>query len=101
MRERPGFRTGAIAGYLIVGLLGGIIGGLLVITPAISDYFYQAHLVALMKQPGITSVNLDGKMADLYRIGCWLTGSLMVAVAVKRSLASSEASEPRTASRPA
>src|SRR6478672_6251099 len=30
MRERPGFRTGAIAGYLIVGLLGGIIGGLLV-----------------------------------------------------------------------
>src|SRR5438034_2620879 len=30
MRERPGFRTGAIAGYLIVGLLGGLIGGLLV-----------------------------------------------------------------------
>ena len=30
MRERPGFHTGAIAGYLIVGLLGGIVGGLLV-----------------------------------------------------------------------
>src|ERR1051326_1858973 len=30
MRERPGFRMGAVAGYLIVGLLGGIIGGLLV-----------------------------------------------------------------------
>jgi serine protease Do len=30
MRERPGFRLGAVAGYLIVGLLGGIIGGLLV-----------------------------------------------------------------------
>jgi len=30
MGQRPGFRTGAIAGYLIVGLLGGIIGGLLV-----------------------------------------------------------------------
>ena len=30
MRERPGFRSGAIAGYLIVGLLGGILGGLVV-----------------------------------------------------------------------
>lgn len=27
MRHRPGFRSGAIAGYLIVGLLGGILGG--------------------------------------------------------------------------
>jgi len=27
MRDRPGFRLGAVAGYLVVGLLGGIIGG--------------------------------------------------------------------------
>jgi serine protease Do len=30
MKDRPGFRLGAVAGYLIVGLLGGIIGGLIV-----------------------------------------------------------------------
>ncbi len=29
MKERPGFRSGTIAGYLIVGLLGGIMGGLI------------------------------------------------------------------------
>src|SRR5215216_6401745 len=30
MRDRPGFRLGAVAGYLIISLLGGIIGGLVV-----------------------------------------------------------------------
>jgi uncharacterized membrane protein YjgN (DUF898 family) len=63
-----------------------IIGGLLVMTPALSDYLHQRNLVALMSRPGITSVNLDGKMGDLYRIGCWLTGSVMVGVAVLCSL---------------
>jgi len=63
-----------------------IMGGLLVMTPALSDYLYQRSLVALMSQPGITSVNLDGKMGDLYRIGCWLTGSVMVGVAILGSL---------------
>ncbi|HEY1663901.1 MAG TPA: hypothetical protein VGI03_15900 [Verrucomicrobiae bacterium] len=63
-----------------------IVGGLLVMTPALSDYFYQRNVVALMSHPGITSVNLDGKMGDLYRIGCWLTGSVMVGIAVLCSL---------------
>jgi len=64
-----------------------VMGALLIMTPAVSDYFYQAHLVTLMKPPGITSVNLDGKMQDLYRIGCWLTGSGMIGIAVLCSLA--------------
>ena len=42
-----------------------VMGALLIMTPAVSDYFYQAHLVTLMKPPGITSVNLDGKMHSL------------------------------------
>jgi hypothetical protein len=59
-----------------------IMGGLLVMTPALSDYLYQRNVVALLSHPGVQSVNLDGKMGDLYRIGCWLTGSVMVGVAV-------------------
>jgi hypothetical protein len=64
-----------------------IMGTLLVVTPALSDYFFQRNLVTLMaSHPEFTSVNLDGKMQDLYRIGCWVTGSLMVGIAVFCSL---------------
>jgi hypothetical protein len=59
-----------------------IMGALLVMIPALADYLYQRNLVALLSHSGVTSVNLDGKMGDLYRIGCWLTGSLMIGVAV-------------------
>jgi hypothetical protein len=61
-----------------------IMGSLLVMTPAVSDYLFQRNLVDLLS--GLAgrngSVNLDGKMGDLYRIGCWLTGSAMIGVAV-------------------
>jgi hypothetical protein len=63
-----------------------IMGALLVMTPALSDWLYQRNLVALLSRPGITSVNLDGKMGDLYHIACWLTGSAMIGVAVVCSL---------------
>jgi hypothetical protein len=63
-----------------------IMGSLLVMTPAVSDYFFQRSLVELMSKPGITSVNLDGKMTDLYRIGCWAAGAMMVGIAVLFSL---------------
>jgi uncharacterized membrane protein YjgN (DUF898 family) len=63
-----------------------IMGALLVMTPAVSDYLFQRNVVALMTHSGYTSVSLDGKMGDLYRIGCWLTGSVMVGVAVLCSL---------------
>lgn len=55
-------------------------------TPALSDYLYQRNLVALLSHPDVQSVNLAGKMGDLYRIGCWLTGSVMVGIAVLCSL---------------
>jgi hypothetical protein len=63
-----------------------IMGGLLLMTPAFSDYFYQQNLVALMSRPGVQSVNLAGTMPDLERIGCYLTGSLMVGAAVLGTL---------------
>jgi uncharacterized membrane protein YjgN (DUF898 family) len=70
-----------------------IMGGLIVMTPVISDYFYQQNLVAVLNH-GATSVNLDGKMDDLYRIGCWLTGSVMIAFATFCSIFAGKATEP-------
>ena len=59
-----------------------IIGGLLVMTPALSDYLHQRNVVVLLSAPGDQRVVLGGEMGDLYRFGCWLTGSVMVGVAV-------------------
>jgi len=74
-----------------------VMGGLLVMTPPVSDYLYQRNVVALLSHPGIQSVNLDGKMDDLYRIGCWLTGSVMIGIAIFASLfSSSESAEHKS-----
>ena len=63
-----------------------IMGALLVMTPALADFLYQRNVVALMARSGVTSVTLAGQMSELYRFGCWLTGSGMVGVAVLCSL---------------
>lgn len=62
-----------------------IMGGLIVMTPAVSDYFYQQNLVAVLNH-GAASVNLDGKMGDLYRILCWSLGGGMIAISILFSL---------------
>ena len=59
-----------------------IMGALLVMTPAISDVFYQRNVVSLMERSGVTSVTLAGQMSDIYRFGCWLTGTGMIGIAV-------------------
>jgi hypothetical protein len=61
-----------------------LMGSVLVMTPAVSDSLFQRNLVDLLSAlAGRTgSVSLDGKMGDLYRIGCGLTGSAMIGVAV-------------------
>lgn len=59
-----------------------IVGGLLVMMPALSDYLYQRNAVALLSEPGVQSVEIDGKMGDFYRLGSWLIGSAMIGVAV-------------------
>ena len=51
-------------------------------TPAISDVFYQRNVVSLMERSGVTSVTLAGQMSDIYRFGCWLTGTGMIGIAV-------------------
>ena len=63
-----------------------VTGVLLVMTPALSDYWYQRNVVALLSQPAVNRVTLEGKMEDTYRLGCWFTGSAMVGVAVLCSI---------------
>src|SRR5262245_8283729 len=63
-----------------------IMGTLLVMTPALSDFLYQRNIVALMERSGVTSVTLAGQMTELYRFGCWLTGSGMIGIVVLLSL---------------
>ena len=59
-----------------------IMGALLVMTPVISDFFYQRNIVALMARSGVTGATLAGQMSEIYRFGCWLTGSGMIGIAV-------------------
>ena len=59
-----------------------IMGALLVMTPAIVDFFYHRNIVVLMARSGVTGVTLAGQMSAIYRCGCWLTGSGMIGIAV-------------------
>jgi hypothetical protein len=64
-----------------------IMGGLIVMTPAISDYFYQSNVVALMSaRRDFSTVTIEGKMGDSYRVACWLTGTVMICFATFCSL---------------
>jgi hypothetical protein len=63
-----------------------IMGAVLAMTPALADFLYQRNVLALMAKSGVTSVTLAGQMSELYRFGCWLTGSGMVGIAVLCSL---------------
>ncbi len=63
-----------------------IMGALLVMTPAFADMVYQHNVVTVMTQSGVTGVSLAGQMSELYRFGCWATGSGMVLVAVLSAL---------------
>ena len=63
-----------------------IMGAVLVMTPALADFLYQRNVVELMSRSGVTSVTLAGQMSEIYRFGCWLTGSAMVGIAVLCSL---------------
>ena len=59
-----------------------IVGGLLIMTPALAEFLYQRNVVALIATGAFDRVTLAGQMSELYRFGCWLTGSGMVGVAV-------------------
>jgi hypothetical protein len=61
-------------------------GALLVMTPPLADFLYQTNVVAVMSRTGVTGVTLAGQMNELYRLGCWVTGSGMIGIAVLSSL---------------
>jgi len=63
-----------------------IMGALLIMTPALADFFYQRNVVALIANSGANHVTLAGQMSELYRFGCWLTGTGMVGIAVLSSM---------------
>ncbi len=62
-----------------------IAGAILIAIPPLSDYLMQLNVVSLLRDGG--HVNLTGQMSDVYRFGCWLTGSLMIGIAIKGSFA--------------
>lgn len=63
-----------------------IMGALLVMTPAFADMVFQHNVVTVMTKAGVTGVSLEGQMSELYRFGCWATGSGMVLIAVLSAL---------------
>ena len=70
-----------------------IIAGVVVVAiPPLSDAWHTLLVTRLIER-GATSVDLVGRLSELYRFGCWLLGAVMIGVGV---LASSRPSvEPR------
>jgi hypothetical protein len=62
-----------------------IMGGLLVMTPALAEYLHRQSFLALISRPGLDLPSLyrdfTAQMDYRYQFGCWLTGSLMVVAA--------------------
>jgi len=59
-----------------------IIAGVIVVAiPPLSDSWRTLMLTRLMEQ-GATSVNMEGRLEDLYRFGCWLLGAIMIGIGV-------------------
>jgi hypothetical protein len=63
-----------------------IVGGLLILAPALTDYMARAQIVEIMAVTKLISVNLDPPpMQPMYRFGCYVTGTFMILVAVVMS----------------
>lgn len=59
-----------------------IVGALLIMVPAQSDYMYQRNVVELLSKSNVSNVSLIGQMSELYRLGCWATGTGMIAISI-------------------
>ena len=53
---------------------GGVLSG--------SDYLQRQQIVSAMSKPGVSSVSLRPELTELYRFGCWLTGTGAIAAAI-------------------
>jgi hypothetical protein len=63
-----------------------IVGGILILGPAISDHLARNQVVKIMTSTDMTSVNLKpAPMSPFYRGGCIVVGFAMVLVAISRS----------------
>jgi hypothetical protein len=65
-----------------------IVGALLILAPAALDYLHQRQVADLLVQNGADSATLLGVVSQLYSFGCWLTGSVMIGLAVRFSIGS-------------
>ena len=74
-----------------------IVGALLIMTPVLADYLHESNVVALLSRDNVRQVTLNGQMGDMYRLGCWLTGSAMIVVAVRAGLAARRTEQSETA----
>jgi hypothetical protein len=64
-----------------------IAGVVMVAIPPLSDG-WRALLMTRLMEHGATSVNLEGRLEDLYRFGCWLLGAAMIGVGIFAAFAS-------------
>jgi hypothetical protein len=72
-----------------------ILGGVLVVAlPPLSDA-WRTFVFARLLEHGANSIEIDGRMEDTYRIGCWLLGAAMISVAVIGSLAPASETDER------
>jgi hypothetical protein len=63
-----------------------VVGGILILAPAISDHLARAQVVAVMAAHDLPEISLHpDPMSSAYRFGCWLVGGIMIAVAMLRS----------------
>ena len=60
-----------------------IVGGILILAPAIADNLARAQIVVVMAARNVPEVNLHpDTMSSAYRFGCWMAGGVMIAAAV-------------------
>ena len=63
-----------------------VIGGVLILAPAISDHLVRTQIVAVMAARNVPEFDLHpDPMSSAYRFGCWLAGAIMIAAAVLTS----------------
>jgi len=64
-----------------------VMGTLILLAPAVSDYLHQRQAVRLLEHPDVETVRLEGRMGRTDRLGCWAAGLAMIACGTICSLA--------------
>jgi hypothetical protein len=76
-QDTPKYMKAPVAVALI------IVGGILILAPATTDYLARGQVVALMTGRNVPDASLQPPpMSSAYRFGCWFSGGVMIAAAV-------------------